>query len=204
MIYFHMQKWRNNEEERKLFRTKKRLNYLLLFFTISLLGILTACGGAVNTNQEVKQKDVSSPVEGGTLKVAYSADPDSIDWMYTSATATRDIGWHIFESLFALDNDYKVRPMIAEDYEVSEDRTTYTITIRSDVTFHNGKTVTVDDVVASIERWRKVSGVGEIADEFIESVNIIDENTIEIKLNEVYNSLIYYYSVLKVSIMLTP
>lgn len=187
-----------------MFGTKKGLNYLFLFFTMSLLGILTACGGAVNTNQEVKQEDVSTPVEGGTLKVAYSADPDSIDWMYTSATATRDVGWHIFESLFALDQDYKVRPMIAEDYEVSEDRTTYTITIRSDVTFHNGKTVTVDDVVASIERWRKVSGVGEIADEFIDGVNIIDENTIEIKLNEVYNSLLDDFAAPKAALMIIP
>src|SRR5690625_791129 len=204
MIYFHMQKWRNNEEERKLFRTKKRLNYLLLFFTISLLGILTACGGAVNTNQEVKQKDVSSPVEGGTLKVAYSADPDSIDWMYTGASATRDIGWHIFESLFALDNDYKIRPMIAESYEVSDDRTVYTIKLREGVTFHDGSEVTANDVVASIERWRQVSSVGTIADKYIENVTANDDYTIEFELNAVYEALLSDMSAPKSALMIIP
>src|SRR5690625_1592680 len=124
--------------------------------------------------------------------------------MYTAATATRDVGWHIFESLFALDRDYKVRPMIAEDYEVSEDQTLYTITIRPDVKFHNGTTVTVDDVVASIERWRNVSGVGEIADEFIESIKIVDESTIEIKLHEVYNSLLDDFAAPKSALMIIP
>src|SRR5699024_7887117 len=65
------------------------------------------------------------PVEGGTFKVAIGSEPDSLDWMYISATATRDIAWHIFENLFALDKDFKARPMIAEGYEISNDETTY-------------------------------------------------------------------------------
>src|SRR5690625_7909561 len=102
--------------------------------------------------------------------------------MYTAATATRDVGWHIFESLFALDDDYKVRPLIAEGYEVSVDRTLYTITIRSDVNFHNGRNVKVDDVVASFERWLKVSVVGEIHNVLIEYVDYDVDNIIAIKI----------------------
>ena len=186
-----------------MFVNRKRLSLSFLLVSFLLLGLLAACGD-VDTDQSVKSESPSTPVKGGTLKVAFSADPDSIDWMYTAATATRDVGWHIFESLFALDDDYKVRPLIAEDYEVSEDRTLYTITIRPDVNFHNGRNVTVDDVVASIERWRKVSGVGEITNEFIESVKAVDENTIEIKLNKVYNSLLDDFAAPKAALMIIP
>src|SRR5699024_12329481 len=113
------------------------------------------------------------PVEGGTFKVAIGSEPDSLDWMYISATATRDIAWHIFENLFALDKDFKARPMIAEGYEISNDETTYTITLRDDVLFHNGAAVSADDVVASIERWREVSSVGSITSEYIDQVQAI-------------------------------
>src|SRR5699024_1422275 len=124
--------------------------------------------------------------------------------MYTGASATRDVGWHIFESLFALDNDYKIRPMIAESYEISDDRTVYTIKLREGVTFHDGSEVTAHDDVASIARCRQVSSVGTIADKYIENVTANDDNTIEIKLSEVYKALLSDMSAPKSALINIP
>lgn len=170
-----------------------------LFLMIGLIGCSkdTVSGG--NTDS-AKQK----PTEGGTLNVAISADPDTIDWMYTGATVTRDVGWHIFETLFALDKDYKPRPMIAEDYEISDDQKTYTINIRKDVNFHDGSAVTADDVVASIDRWRKVSSVGTIASEYIDQVKATDEHTVEITLNQVYSPLLADMAAPKSALTIIP
>lgn len=176
-------------------------------FLISLVMVLglAACGSSSKANQSTKQKEVPEENKaGGTLKVAFSAEPDSIDWMYTGATATRDVGWHIFESLFALDRDYQVQPMIAEDYEVSDDQKLYTIQIRNDVTFHDGSELTAEDVVASIDRWRLVSAVGKNAGNYIDDVTIIDPYTIEITLNQVYNSLLADFAAPKQALAIIP
>lgn len=173
-------------------------------FFISLVVLLTlaACGNDSKANETTVSAEEDKT--GGTLNVAFSAEPDSIDWMYTGATATRDVGWHIFETLFALDREYQVQPMIAEDYEISDDQKVYTIHIRENVTFHNGAEVTTKDVVASIERWKEVSGVGKNAGNYIEEVSIIDETTIELTLNQVYNSLLSDLAAPKQALAIIP
>lgn len=185
-------------------KLQKHFIYRLLKASMMILVIgLIGCGKSESTTTPSEDFETETK-SGGTLKVAYAVDPDSIDWMYTGATATRDVGWHIFETLFALDKDYKTRPMIAEDYEISDDQKTYTIHIRKDVTFHDGSIVTADDVISSIERWRKVSSVGQITSEYIEEINELDEVTVEIKLNEVYNSLLADFAAPKSALMIIP
>ena len=56
------------------------------------------------------------------------------------------------EQLVALTPEGKAVPKLAESWESNEDATTWTFKIRKDVTFHNGKTMTPDDVVATMER----------------------------------------------------
>src|SRR5699024_12061937 len=100
------------------------------------------------------------------------------------ASATRDVGWHIFETLLALDDDYEIKPMIAEDYDVSEDEKEYTIHLREGVQFHDGTTVEAEDAIASIERWRKISDVGRSTDEYIDSTAEDKEITFMTQLKE--------------------
>lgn len=184
----------------------KKVKYTVGVFISSLFLLgLAACGNDSQVNEPIGNAEASEADKaGGTLNVAFSAEPDSIDWMYTGATATRDIGWHIFETLFALDSDYQIQPMIAEDYEVSDDMKKYTIQLRDNVTFHDGSNVTAEDVVASIDRWQQVSGVGENAAKYIEEVNIIDETTIEVSLNQVYNSLLADFAAPKQALAIIP
>lgn len=178
--------------------------------SFAVLGLLLLIGliGCGNENSSSKGNtdngQSGEPTKGGTLNVAYAADPDTIDWMYTSATSTRDVGWHIFEGLFALDKDYKTRPMIADSYEVNDDRTVYTIKLREGVKFHDGSEVSAEDVVASIDRWRKASSVGTIANKYIDSVTAKDDDTVEIELKEVYEALLADMSAPKSALMIIP
>lgn len=177
--------------------------YTGLFITGLFLLVLVACGkgvGGSTEDQGISKEDKF----GGTLEVAFSAEPDSIDWMYTGATATRDIGWHIFETLFALDHEFQVQPMIAKDYELSDDQKVYTIYLREDLLFHDGSDVTAEDVFASIERWTKVSGIGEIAEKYMEEIKIIDDLTIEIRLNQIYHSLLADFAAPKQALAIIP
>lgn len=183
-------------------------SYLLviaLFFAAFLIGCSSDSGDdASTTTGDTENQEAGEPVEGGTLNIAYGSEPDSLDWMYNGSSPTRDVAWHMFEGLFALDQDYQAQPMLAEGYELSEDQKVYTIKLREGVPFHDGTTVAAEDVIASFDRWRVVSSVGRTADQYVESVEEIDELTVQITLNEVYNAFMSDMTAPKSALMIIP
>jgi peptide/nickel transport system substrate-binding protein len=59
---------------------------------------------------------------------------------------------NLYEPLFFFNNNYEVVPALAESLEPSKDAKSWSIKLRQGVTFHNGKTMTPDDVVATFKR----------------------------------------------------
>ena len=182
----------------------KRNNVMKALLGLLLIAGLAGCSNDKDTSKTAGEEQTGNPVTSETLKVAYTSDPDTLDWSYTGATATRDVAWHIFEMLFALDKDFVAQPMLAESYEVSEDGKTYTIKIREGVKFHDGSTLNAQDVVASIERWRNVSSVGKTTTKYMEAVTAPSENVVEVKLNTPYNNLIADFVAPKSALMIIP
>ncbi|MFM1653442.1 ABC transporter substrate-binding protein [Brevibacillus sp. B_LB10_24] len=73
--------------------------------------------------------------------------------------------------------------MLAESIDQTEDKTTYTFHLRKDVKFHNGKTMTAEDVVASMNRWKeKSSSVQVILSDA--TFSAADEYTVTLHLKE--------------------
>ncbi|MFJ6414694.1 ABC transporter substrate-binding protein [Terribacillus saccharophilus] len=175
-------------------------------FALILFGLMAtiALFGCSSNSSSSSGASGGEPVEGGDLNVAMTADPDTLDWMYSGESATRKIGWHIYEGLFALDHDYQVRPLLADDYTVSDDKKTYTITLRDGLKFHNGQDVTAEDAKASIDRWLKVSSVGKITASHIDSVEATDDLTLVITLNDPYTALLTDMSAPKASAVILP
>jgi peptide/nickel transport system substrate-binding protein len=143
-------------------------------------GIMVAAGPARS----------AGPVAGGVIRVATNAEPGTLDWTSSTATATRLAAWHIYETLFALDRNYTVPPLLAEGYSVSADGLHYTIRLRQGVGFHNGQPMTADDVVASLERWGRISGGGRETFTFVRHVTKVDASTVLIDLGRVFTPLI--------------
>src|SRR5699024_11777223 len=99
---------------------KKNSYYVCLKLNcITVIVHMSCSNSSAGGNSNSKTDSESTPTESGSLDIAFAADPETLDWMYTGASATRDVGWHIFETLLALDDDYEIKPMIAEDYDVS-------------------------------------------------------------------------------------
>lgn len=65
---------------------------------------------------------------------------------------TEALNGNVYEGLFRLADDGAVEPLLAAEHTLSEDRLTYTVTVREGVTFHSGKALTAADVKSSIER----------------------------------------------------
>ncbi len=132
----------------------------------------------------------TAPVRGGVIRVATNAEPGTLDWQSSTATATRLVAWHVFEGLFAIDRDYQVKPLLAKDFTASPDGLRYTIHLRTGIKFHNGQPMGADDVIASLDRWGKLSSGGRETFKFIKQIRKIDEATIEIGLSKPFAPLI--------------
>ncbi len=125
---------------------------------------------------------------GGTLEVALIGEPPTLDIHQTTATIVALNAWHIYEPLFTWDEDFQVTPELAESHEVSDDGMTNSITLRDGITFHNGDDLTADDVVASIERWGGISGLGGSLLENVDDIEVVDDLTIEFHMTEPYGA----------------
>ncbi|GIN95575.1 peptide ABC transporter substrate-binding protein [Siminovitchia terrae] len=123
---------------------------------ISFLIVLMLVGCA--SSSEDAGKSGNSGKGGGTLTVAYPAQPPTLDPHVTVAVPTTDIGRNIFETLLAFNERNEASPLLAESFESSKDLRSITFKLREGVKFHNGKEMTADDVVASMERWRQLNG----------------------------------------------
>src|SRR5262245_7277321 len=98
-----------------------------------------------------------SPKRGGTLRLSNGADPPDFDLHQSATYLTLFVGSPCYSTLLRIDptDINKLIPDLAERFEVSGDGTAVTFQLRSGVAFHNGMTMTADDVVYSLERVRK-------------------------------------------------
>ena len=61
-----------------------------------------------------------------TLRFIPQADLRSIDPIWTTAYVTRNFGYLVFDTLFALDKDFKPKPQMVDRWTASDDKLTYT------------------------------------------------------------------------------
>ncbi len=88
------------------------------------------------------------------------------------------------ETLVDVDQDdpKTVLPNLATSWEASEDLKTYTFKLRDDVTFPSGNTMTAEDVKFSLERVKNVQGASAFKMGIVDSVNVVDDTTVEFVL----------------------
>ena len=166
---------------------KRRVTSILLVFTMAVSIALTGCSGDKKETKSKTENELSGkPVEGGTIKVGISQDLDSLDPHTAVSAGTKEVLFNIYEGLVKPDSDGNLVEAVASSYEISDDAKTYTFTLRDGVKFHNGNEVTVDDVKYSIDRCADTSNGGPLVSAYsiIDSVNILDDKTVEVCLTE--------------------
>jgi peptide/nickel transport system substrate-binding protein len=120
-----------------------------------------------------------------TVRAVMHSDLRVIDPGFTTAYITRDHGYMVYDTLLATDSNFKVQPQMA-DWKVSDDKLTYTFTLRDGLKWHDGTPVTAEDCVASLKRWGKVDSMGQKLMDFTASIEAADAKTIVLKLKEPY------------------
>ena len=169
-----------------------------------LAGALTACGGqqagtaapdsgttgsafTEGTSAERLAADTTPEEEkyGGTMRLNFNGATNSLDPAQFFTNQNYVPGYHIYESPVQVADDGSVWPGVCT-YEISDDNLQLTLTVREGVTFHNGDTVDINDVVASIDRFLAYSTTGQANfGDYIVDTQVTDNSTVVYTLSAV-------------------
>jgi peptide/nickel transport system substrate-binding protein len=109
-----------------------------------------------------------------------------LDPHFTTSFTTRDFGYLVYDTLFAVDENFEPKPQMVERWDVSADKLTYSFTLRPGLTWHDGQPVTAADCVASLRRWGSRDAMGQTLLRFVASIDAVDAATFRIVLKEPY------------------
>jgi peptide/nickel transport system substrate-binding protein len=102
----------------------------------------------------------SGGASGGTFVFGASSDPVSLDPAFASDGETFRVARQIFEGLVGTEpGTADPAPLLATEWEASEDGLSYTFQLRDDVTFHDGEPFNAEAVCANFDRWYNWTGL---------------------------------------------
>lgn len=106
-----------------------------------------------------RQAHAETPKRGGTLVATWGGlEPQALFVPPGGGSSPYFTSTKVLERLLALSNDLSFRPVLATSVTTSADFKTYTINLRENVTWHDGKPFTADDVVFStLSYWKPIS-----------------------------------------------
>ena len=125
-----------------------------------------------------------TPKKGGILRVATEGEPPSLDPHMTTATIVMEEGIQWLEAPFTQGEKYEVLPDLAESFNSSDNLKVWNITFRKGVLFHNGKEMTSEDIVASLNRWGKRMVYGKSFFNDVESLQATDRYSVRLTLKK--------------------
>ncbi|MBW3619943.1 MAG: ABC transporter substrate-binding protein [Actinobacteria bacterium] len=178
--------------------------------------VATGCGSDEGAGDDPTEVSTASPEDtptvsdtetadagGGTLTVAISSDPGSLNPAITTSGAVHTASETFFNGLVALDADGAPVPELAESWEIADDGREYTFTLRDDVTWHDGEPFTADDVVFTFEEAllqlhaRTQASMGSA----LESIEATDDHTVVFRFTEPYAPLLQQLNVTEAPIL---
>ncbi|MBV9813168.1 MAG: ABC transporter substrate-binding protein [Acetobacteraceae bacterium] len=114
------------------------------------------------------------------LRVVPQSDLRVLDPHVTQATITRIHALMIYDQLYSLDEKLDAKPQMVGGESVSDDKLTYSFTLRPDLAFDNGQAVTTADVLASLPRAAKQDPLMQIMMKRQTGIEAVDARTFRI------------------------
>jgi peptide/nickel transport system substrate-binding protein len=151
---------------------------------VAAFSLLLALAGPVPAQE--------TPVRGGTLVQAISADPPTLNPGTTTDTQAWSVMGKLFNGLTYLDGEYRNHPDLAESWEISKDGLTYTFKLRHNVKWHDGKPFTSADVKFSyLDVLAKYHPTSRIGFGWIAAIDTPDPHTAVIRLKKPFAPFLY-------------
>lgn len=132
----------------------------IIILTVCLMLVASACGGATNnktpnnsttpSTPNTPSAPAGQPKQGGSLVVAVQDDPKVLNPLYAGDRVTLTINQSLYAPFYNIDNG-KTTYVLAESFTPSADNLKYTMKLREGLTWHDGKPLTADDVVFTMD-----------------------------------------------------
>ncbi|WP_315323536.1 ABC transporter substrate-binding protein [Fusobacterium pseudoperiodonticum] len=150
----------------------------LIYLSILVLLVLFAC------SQKENKKETGEKEEKKILTMAQKAEIKTLDPQKATDSVSRSIIKLINQTLVYIDNEGNIVPELAQEITKVSPKETL-IKIKNDIKFSNGETLTIDDVLFSLERAKASP---KMSQDFymIESFEKVDDRTL--KINTLYDA----------------
>src|SRR6266404_7766869 len=114
------------------FLMKEGISMIKLFRSTCILAAGVVAAALLSGTAWAQQK---------VLKFIPQADLRILDPIATTAYITRNHGYMVYDTLFAMDETFQVKPQMVDKFDISKDQLTYTFTLRDGLKFHDGPPV---------------------------------------------------------------
>lgn len=124
----------------------------------------------------------SFAAQAQTFKAAMHSDLKVLDPIWSGAYIVRNYGYMVYDTLFAMDENFAIKPQMVDKWTTSPDGLTWTFTLRDGLEWHDGKPVTAEDCIASLKRWSARDSMGQKLAEALQEYKVVDDKTFQIVL----------------------
>jgi peptide/nickel transport system substrate-binding protein len=120
---------------------------------LALVAVLTSCGGG-DTERVAERTGNSAeqPTPGGTVVRHLESDCKTLNWVLYTTVYEDYVLRHLYDRLLDYDQNLDIIPVLARDYDVNDNHTRITVTMRDSVFWHDGEPVTSADVKFTIDK----------------------------------------------------
>ena len=148
-----------------------------------LLGqVLVGCGSSTTESTDVAESDAVVAEAGSAEQIVLAIGGESEEG-YDPTLGWGRYGSPLFQStLLKRDADLNIVNDLATDYTVSEDGLTWIVTIRDDVSFSDGESLTAADVAYTFNQATESGGLTDVT--VLDEAVAVDDTTVELRLNE--------------------
>jgi len=121
----------------------KKSLVIVLAMLMVLCMALSACG--TKTPAKTPDGETAQKAEPKILRTNNGSEPGALDPQLAQGTHDSWVLDHVFEGLYKKGQDGSIVPGMAKEYKLADDNVTYTFTLRDDIKWSNGDTVTAQD-----------------------------------------------------------
>jgi peptide/nickel transport system substrate-binding protein len=124
------------------------------------------------------------------LRIRDGGDIQQMDPLVSTNYLMRDMAYLLWDTLFAMDANFAVKPQMVESFTISSDGKTYDFALRSGLKFHDGAPVTSADVIASVNRWMGKDSLGQEIAKRLDKIEPTGATSFRIVLKEPFGQLL--------------
>jgi peptide/nickel transport system substrate-binding protein len=169
---------------RKIFHTlsnRERLTVNALILVVAISLVISIIGFYYHLTKAI-------PISGGDYTEGIVGQPVYVNPVLSSGNdADADLCALIYSGLFKYDADGKLVPDLAQNYEVSDDKLTYTVHLKDNIKWQDGENFSADDVLFTIQTIQDPAFKSTLRQSWQGvGIEVVDEKTVNFLLQTPY------------------